>query len=131
MYLIDTNYLIRIATEKDSEQSNIVFKFLSKCKENQENVKVSLVSVFEFLWILKKFYNWDEIDILNFLEKLYMSTMVEFENLEILLNAMSKSRQNLLGLEDNYNLILAVKENRSLHTFDKKLAKEYKNLCAG
>ncbi len=122
MHLIDTNYLVRLATEKDTKQSKIVFDFLIKCKEKQENVKVSLVSIFEFLWVLEKFYSWGESDVLNFLENLYLSTMIEFENQETLLAAISKSRQNTLGLEDNYNLALSKFDNRDLHTFDKKLS---------
>jgi predicted nucleic-acid-binding protein len=126
MHLIDTNYLIRLATEKESEQSKIVFDFLSKCKENEESVKVSLVSVLEFLWVLEKSYNWGEADIFNFLENLYLSTMVEFENQETLLMAIAKSRQNTLGLEDNYILVLAELENRNLHTFDNRLRNTWK-----
>jgi predicted nucleic-acid-binding protein len=128
MHLIDTNYLVRLATEKDSEQSKIVFEFLIQCKENDKNVKVSLVSIFEFLWVLKKVYGWEENQVLSFLENLYLSTMVEFENQEILIDAMSNSQTNSLGLEDNYNLSLAKLENLALHTFDKKLISEWKKI---
>ena len=126
MHLIDTNYLVRLATEKDSVQSNIVTNFLIKCKVSEENVKISLVSVFEFLWVLTKVYKWQETEVIIFLENLYLSTMVEFENQSILVDAMSKSQQNSLGLEDNYNLALAKMDNRQLHTFDKKLLKLWK-----
>lgn len=125
MHLIDTNYLVRIATEKDSEQSNIVTNFLRNCKINQESVKVSLVSIFEFLWVLEKVYNWQEVDVLKFIENLYLSTMVEFENQEVLIAALKNTATNSLGLEDNYNLTLAQQENRQLHTFDKKLSKQW------
>jgi predicted nucleic-acid-binding protein len=123
IHLIDTNYLVRLAVEKNSEQSNIVSNFLIKCKTNGENVKVSLVSVFEFLWVLTKVYKWPETEVLTFLENIYLSTMVEFENQDVLLKALSMSQQNSLGLEDNYNIALAKTENRMLHTFDEKMNK--------
>jgi predicted nucleic-acid-binding protein len=123
LHLIDTNYLVRLAVEKNSEQSNIVSNFLIKCKTNGESVRVSLVSVFEFLWVLTKVYKWQETEIVTFLENLYLSTMVEFENEDILVKALSLSQQNTLGLEDNYNLVLAKTENRKLHTFDEKMNK--------
>ena len=126
MHLIDTNYLVRLATEKDSVQSNIVSNFLIKCKVSEENVMASLVSVFEFLWVLTKVYKWQEAEVIIFLENLYLSTMVEFENQNVLVDAMSRSQQNSLGLEDNYNLALAKIETRQLHTFDKKLLKSWK-----
>jgi predicted nucleic acid-binding protein len=128
MHLIDTNYLVRLAVFDNSGQQQIVKDFLKSCKEKQEPVLVSIVSSFELVWVLKKFYKWGEKDVVSFLEKLYLSTLVEFENSELLALAITNSQNNSLGIEDNYNLMLAKQNNLKLHTFDQKLASSWGKL---
>ena len=82
--------------------------------------------MFEFLWVLTKVYKWPEPEVVTFLENLYLSTMVEFENQDVLVKSLSMSQHNSLGLEDNYNIVLAKTENRKLHTFDQKMLKLWK-----
>lgn len=127
MHLIDTNYLVRLAADDNPEQGQIVLDFLEKSAQNDETVLISVVSVFELIWVLNKVYLWEEKSVMSFLEKIYMSRWVKFENEEILVAAIEQSQQNSLGLEDNYNIALAKLRNLNFHSFDKRAVKVFES----
>jgi predicted nucleic-acid-binding protein len=128
MYLVDTNYLVRLAVNDDLSKTQEIANFLKKSQESNKSVIASLVSIFEVFWVLENVYKWEYQSIINFLEKIYKSKLVDFENEQVIVEALSLSRVNNLGVEDNYNIAFAIHNSLEFRSYDKKAVKFYHNL---
>lgn len=128
-FFVDTNYINRYLLGDILEQYQIVKKLFDEAIAGKVKLISSSLVFFEVCFSLKQFYDLEEVDILDQLFGIAASKIIEFENSELLLEAITASKANNLGIVDNYHLAWAKHFGVSqIKTFDKKLAKGWDEL---
>lgn len=126
LVFVDTNYFVRLI-ENDVENQVVEVKELF---ESAVNGKVKLCSsvivLFEIYWLLKSFYDKKDDELQTILIKLVSMSYVEWQEREVLIEAISKLRLQAGDLEDSYNLSWAMSRGvKKLASFDQKLQKQW------
>jgi predicted nucleic-acid-binding protein len=124
MIFVDTNFINRHLLQDIPEQSQLASSLITDSLEK----KVVLVSTdlvfFEVVWSLKQFYEWSEQNILEAMFYLISPGAINFQNNDVLIEAILECQKNNLGIEDNYNLCWSRKYKATkIASFDKKTIK--------
>ena len=123
MRAIDTNVLIRLFVNDDSEQHHTVKNFFANLKDT-EQVYVSLVVVTELVWVLESGYAQSKDVIVQILGALLETAQLSFQNSIALADALSLYKN---GADFADSLITAQAADAGCLetlTFDKKAAKK-------
>lgn len=127
MIFVDTNFINRFLLQDIPEQVEIVNKVFDQASRKKLKLYSTDVVFFEVCWSLKQFYDLEESDILEMLYELIASGLISFQTNELLLKAIKGSKNNNLGIVDNYHLVWCVENTvTEFNTFDKKLINEWK-----
>jgi predicted nucleic acid-binding protein len=128
MIFVDTNYINRFLLKDIPEQFEIVNKLFLDALNQKVDLYSSDLIFFEVCWSLKQFHKLDEADILDKMYEIIHSGLIKFQSSQTLLEAILESKNNNLGIEDNFILKYTKKNKMELVTFDKKLSKAWKEL---
>ncbi len=122
MIFVDTNVINRFLMQDIPHQAKEANQLFEKSLIGEIKLVSNSLVFFEVFWSLKHFYNLDENEILIKLHDIISSEAVVFENSEILLESISRCKQNNLGIQDNYNIIWSKYSNaEEFKSFDKKV----------
>ena len=130
-YFVDTNYLLRWLVKEDENQ----FKVVERLFNNAANGKTSLVSsalvFFEMKWVLSSVYKLNKTELITYLEGT-LNLPIEFENKELLADALILFGDRNIDLEDCYNILSSLLYGQKqkipdiqFASFDKKLMKVF------
>jgi predicted nucleic-acid-binding protein len=68
----DTNYLLRLILNDNSEQYNTVKALIENSDKYEDHIYVSSVAVCEVEWVLRSFYKFKKQDIIDILQKILL-----------------------------------------------------------
>ncbi|MBI2325939.1 PIN domain-containing protein [Candidatus Collierbacteria bacterium] len=122
---VDTNVFLRLILGDVAPQTEKAKKIFNEAIASKVKLYTSIVVVFEIYWVLKSLYDYFGNDLRQKLIEV-MQLTVEFENYELLVEAISQMDKYNFDLEDSYNLKFAKnKEIDEFETFDQKLLKKF------
>ncbi len=122
---VDTNVFLRLILGDVAPQTEKAKKIFNEAIASKVKLYTSIVVVFEIYWVLKSLYDYFGNDLRQKLIEV-MQLTVEFENYELLVEAISQMDKYNFDLEDSYNLKYAKnKEIDEFETFDQKLSKKF------
>lgn len=120
---IDTNILVRYITQ-DGDETEAANRFLeNECSELNPGF-LSLMVLCELVWVLRRAYKFEKMDICTILEKIFTTREFNIENSMIAWRALKLFKNSNADFSDH-----VIGENNSLHgvsttmTLDKKAAK--------
>lgn len=126
-YFIDTNYFLRFLLKDNEEQFKKILFIFKLAIDKKINLYTSVIVFFELYWVLRSFYKNNKKNCVDLLSKIIKINFIDFENKEIIQEALTLFEKTNLDLEDCYNLSYSKKINiDELATFDKKLLKNFK-----
>ncbi|MEI6728377.1 MAG: hypothetical protein WCK98_01920 [bacterium] len=127
MIFVDTNYINRFLLQDLPDQCILVNELFEKSLKKEIVLFATDLVFFEVCWSLQQFYGLEEADVLNKMYEIMASGALNFQSNEILQKAILASKNNSLGIEDNFNLLFALQSRaKNFATFDKKLLKLWK-----
>jgi len=128
MIFVDTNYFLRLILRDSNTQHDQAKKLFQEGAEGTKELFTSLLVMFEIYWVLASFYQKNKNEIIKVLQNILQMDFIQFKQKDCLNRALRIYKNENLDLEDCYNLIFA-KNNKAKNfkTFDKKLAKRFKN----
>lgn len=126
-YFIDTNYFLRFLLKDNEKQFKKILFIFKLAIDKKINLYTSVIVFFELYWVLRSFYKNNKKNCVDLLSKIIKINFIDFENKEIIKEALILFEKTNLDLEDCYNLSYSKKINiDELATFDKKLLKNFK-----
>ena len=124
MIALDTNIIIRFLVRDDEKQAQLVYRRFKQAERRRELLFVSLLAMFETIWVLESLYNLTREEILGSIEALMLMPIFQFQNYGVLQNFLASARQESTDLSD---LLIAHSCRtggcRQVLTFDKKAAR--------
>lgn len=124
MIFVDTNIFLRFLLHDQKEQQMTAKKILVQGAKGEVELFTSLIVFFEIYWVLFSFYKKEKQELVKKLEGLLSFAFIDFQNRDILTQAVRVFKETSLDLEDAYNLVYASVHNASaFKTFDRKLQK--------
>lgn len=128
---VDTNYFLRYFLKDIPEQGETVcqlFKEASMCKVRLIS---NIVTLFEVYWSLGSYYHKTGAEIKSVLEKILKMSFIEFDNFDLVKNAVQNLQTFDYDLEDSYHFTYACfNKAQDIATFDKKLKRKFANLVS-
>lgn len=121
MHAVDTNILIRLVTQDDFLQANLVANFFA-----EETIFISKTVLLETEWVLRYTYELDKNSILRALHGILGLPNVEIEDSFVVAQALTWFETGI-DFADALHLASTPDASKFI-TFDKKLAKEAKQL---
>lgn len=126
-YFVDTNYFLRFLLKDNEEQFKKILFIFKLAIDKKINLYTSVIVFFELYWVLRSFYKNNKKNCIDLLSKIIKINFIDFENKEIIQEALALFEKTNLDLEDCYNFSYSKKINiDELATFDKKLLKNFK-----
>lgn len=128
MIFIDTNYFLRFFINDVSNQYQQVKKLFLEASQGKYQLITDIIVVFEVYWVLKKVYNFDNLQTKQIINQICHFDFVFIPDREILLDAINNFDKFNYDLEDAYHFYYAQsKKVDKIASFDKKLTKNFKN----
>jgi predicted nucleic-acid-binding protein len=121
---LDTNVVLRLILRDNLDQFEVIADLLKQANERKIELFISTVVVFESEWVLRSFYKIKKQDICLMFSQLFLIAQLNFENREIISQAIELLSTNNIGLEDNYHFAFCQNQDMELVTFDKQLSKK-------
>lgn len=119
MIAIDTNILVRIFVNDDTQQSFLAKKLVDNC----DSVFITTIVQLEFTWVLRHSLKFSREDIVRALTILKEHPLYQLENAQHFANALALYKNNSADFSDYLILSHCQSNHYQLWTFDKKLAK--------
>ena len=127
MIFIDTNFFLRFLLKNVEGQYKETRDFFVDASEGKHKLFTSLIVVFEVYWVISGQFKNEKRKICNVLSKLLDFKFVQFDDLELIKDAIKVYSKTNLDLEDSYNLVFAKRGGaKEFKTFDKKLQSRWK-----
>lgn len=124
MKALDTNVLVRFLVRDDKKQAEFVYRLFKRAESKNEPFFVSLLVVFETIWVLESVYEIPREEIRTSLQELLLMPILIFEAQSALQRTLSSAQTNKIDLAD---LLIAHSAKFSncdgVLTFDKKASK--------
>jgi len=125
MRAVDTNVLVRLFIDDNSDQHHKVKEFFANLGESDQ-IYVSLIVVTELVWVLESSYEYSREVIAQIIEVLLETGLASFQNSVALFDAM-KMYKNGADFADSLITALAIDAGCSeTLTFDRKATKKAK-----
>ncbi len=118
---IDTNIIIRYLTQDDPIQANLANKLIEE-ELNQSNPGfITLISLIEISWVLKRCYSQTKDQIINVIAQLLETRQLLIENQECAYLALKKFSSGNADYADSLITVLSEQAGcNKIVTFDKK-----------
>ena len=127
LVFVDTNYFVRLIENDVEDQMIEVKELFELAVAGKVKLCSSVIVLFEIYWLLKSFYNKSGVELREILIKLIEMSYVEWQDREVLREAVGKMLKHRDDLEDVYNVCWARKMKvKQLASFDQKLQKHWK-----
>jgi predicted nucleic acid-binding protein len=124
---VDTNVFLRFIVGDVAAQIEKAKKIFNDAALSKIRLCSSVVVFFEIYWVLKSTYGLVGTELMDKLQEVLRLT-VEFENYDLLVEAVEQMGLCNFDLEDSYNMNYAKSlEVNGFETFDKKLLKKFQN----
>ncbi len=122
MIAIDTNVLVRLFVNDDTDQTNKVRALFDSYADEDQSLWVTDIVLIELVWVLKRSYDCSVSEICSALRALANSASVCIKSNDFMFQAVALYEQGPAGFAD---CLLAVKAGHAgcvaLRTFDKKM----------
>jgi len=126
MIFVDTNYFLRFLIRDIDDQHDTAKDLFKRGAEGKIQLCTSVIVVFEIYWVLASVYENRKEELVDALRSVMKMTFIEFEQEELLRQAIELFKESTIEFEDAYNLSYAhTQEVDGFMTFDKKLQREY------
>lgn len=122
-YIVDTNVFVRLLRGDVPEQVKIGKELLKKAKEQEIELYVPQIVIFEIEFTLRKFYEVSKEEIIDKLTSLLGMDYFQIQDREVFQEGLKLFSENNLSFVDCFLFVVTEKENAELFTFDKKLEK--------
>jgi len=106
MISIDTNVLVRVVVDDNQEQSQQARSLFLERDDVDGSIRIPLIVLVECIWVLKKRYKFPKREMLDFLDKLLVSSTVSLERRVEVEDAVEHWRRGTADFTDY--IILAV-----------------------
>lgn len=127
MIFVDTNYFLRFLLDDNLEQGEIAKKLFRQAARGEKKLISSTIVFFEIYWVLNSYYGRQKEELAKTLSDILAMVFIEFDDREILSDALKRFTKDNLDLEDCYNLHFAKNKKVSdFATFDLDLKKKAK-----
>lgn len=121
---IDTNILVRLLTEDDSEQFRTVATLMTTAEAQNDRLHITSVTLCEVAWVLRSNYAMSREEIFSALDSLLSVRSLEIQDRDLVEKALQDFRVGAAGFPDYligwHNQKAGCTETL---TFDKTLAK--------
>ena len=121
MISVDTNVLVRIFVNDESDRSQI--EKARQTVKNHNRVYISHIVLVETVWVLKSLYGFPKKQIVETLEHLVNNQAFVLESETLCRDALILYRGTNVSFSDAMILVNSRQKGYSLLTFDKKLVK--------
>ncbi|HLE50229.1 MAG TPA: PIN domain-containing protein [Patescibacteria group bacterium] len=122
---VDTNVFLRFILGDVATQTERARKIFNEAIMSHVKLHTSTIVIFEIYWVLKSSYDFFGNDLKQKLIQVLQLT-VEFENHELLVEAINQMDKYNFDLEDSYNFIYAKTLGvNEFETFDQKLLRKF------
>lgn len=121
MITIDTNVLVRICIDDESEPAQV--RQARELASQAKFLYVPQVVQVESIWVMTKAYKLEKTEILKVLASLYTNQALVLEKPDIFQAAFLLYSVSNVGFSDGIILAEARKAGLTLYTFDKRLEK--------
>lgn len=122
-YLADTNILVRLYIQDNSEQFNLSLQILNDCKRGKIKITVLSEVVPEIEYVLRKVYKIDRKTIANHLLELIKTTYINIEKRDIWKEAIKVYSKNNLDIIDAVLFVESQNRKNEILSFDKDFRK--------
>ena len=122
---VDTNVFLRFILGDVATQTERARKIFNEAIMSHVKLHTSTIVIFEIYWVLKSSYDFFGNDLKQKLIQVLQLT-VEFENHELLVEAINQMDKYNFDLEDSYHFIYAKTLGvNEFETFDQKLLRKF------
>ena len=125
MIALDTNALIRMLVEDDSDQAGAVQEMVSRAGKSSTQVLIVSEVLTEAVWVLESVYHCSREEIFKFLETLTLSKTFFIADREAIRRSVHQFKQG----GDFANLLIVnqtkARQAKRLFSFDKKLRQRF------
>jgi len=127
MIFVDTNYFIRFLLNDIYSQHKTAEELFQNGAKGKANLFTSTLVIFEIYWVFTNFYKKTKGEVVDILKNILSLKFINFENRDIISDALYLFESSKLELEDCYNITYAKKMHiKDFKTFDKRLEKYIK-----
>lgn len=124
MTFIDTNYFLRFLLKDIDEQHQEAKAIFNRAALGEVTAFTSIIVFFEIYWVLSSFYEKEEDELVETLQKILSMEFIELESRELLREALEVFTETNVELEDAFNLTYAKASGANdFKTFNQKLGK--------
>lgn len=89
---VDTNVLVRYLTQDDAKQARAVDALIATTIEEGSRLRVDDIVLCELVWVLRHAYRFDRSTIVAALDKVLSTSLLVFEDREVLRQALDDYR---------------------------------------
>lgn len=126
MIFVDTNYFLRFLLKDNTKQHNQAKELFNSGVQGKCKLFSSTIVYFEIYWVLHSFYGKNKKELCAILENILRLEFIDFEEREILFEAVDLFKDSNLSLEDCYNYSYSKhKKATDIKTFDQILHKKF------
>jgi len=126
---IDTNFFLRFFLKDIKKQYLEAKVIFSAGAKDREDLRTSLIVVFEVFWVLSSFYKFKREEIVVVIKGILGMTFIRLDERDILYDALMLYKNTNLSLGDCYNLSYSIRMGvKEFKTFDIKLGREFEKI---
>lgn len=124
MKAIDTNVIVRFLVKDDIRQAEAVYELFKQAEDNQDELYIPILVIFETLWVLESVYEITREEILNAIGALVLMPIFKFEVQPVIQRFLVSAHESKTDLSD---LLIACSAKfagcDTVLTFDKKASR--------
>ena len=119
MRFLDTNIIIRYLTDDDPKKADLCEKLFEQVKKGKQKLFLSDLVIAETIWILEGAYNYPKEKLVECIQKILNTPNIEFENRDLLLNAIGLYQLENIDYIDAYNVtVMENKKIKEIYSYD-------------
>ena len=121
---LDTNLLVRLITDDDPDQADLVENLLESLAKKDATFLINEIVLAELDWVLTSVYGYSKKDFLKTIDRLFKTKNIAFSTPDLIKQAYKLYSKSNADFSDCY---LSVQNNslgcKTTYTFDKKASK--------
>lgn len=126
MIFVDTNYFLRFLLSDNADQHRQAKELFNSGARGKIKLFSSTIVYFEIYWVLHSFYGKNKSELCKILGNILRLEFIDFDEREVLIEAVDLFKDSNLSLEDCYNYCYAKhKKATNIKTFDQILHKKF------
>lgn len=120
MIFLDTNIIIRFLTNDDPKKADLCETLFENVKKGKQNLFLSDLVIAETIWVLEGIYKYNKDKLVECIQKILNTPNIEFENKDLLLNAIGLYQLEDIDYIDAYNAtVMKYKNIKEIYSYDK------------